>query len=92
MIADHARGRLPALLARLDSLDRRLEELRGLAGDDARSRLLSAHAGIGEEEFGALPLAVRRSLVAALFGITVMPSGRTGPGFRPESVIMSPRL
>ena len=90
-LADHTRGKLPALLARLDSMDKRLAQLRELAGDDARSRLLAAHAGITEEEFAALPLSVRRSLVRATFDIVVLPASRRGPGFDPSDVRMTPR-
>lgn len=90
-LADYTRGRLPALLARLDSVDKRLAQLRELAGDDARHRLLTAHAGITDEEFAALPLSVRRSLVRACFDITVLPASRRGPGFNTADVRMTAR-
>jgi DNA invertase Pin-like site-specific DNA recombinase len=84
-------GRVELLMARLDSIDTRLAGLRELAGGDARSRILSAHAGISREEFAALPLATRRALVAACYRITVLPASRRGPGFRTEDVQLSPR-
>jgi DNA invertase Pin-like site-specific DNA recombinase len=86
-IADPAHGsRLPILLKRLDLIEKRLDELRGVAGDDARRRLIATHAGITDDEFDGLPLQVRRSLVAACFEVTVLPASRRGPGFRPEDV------
>jgi site-specific DNA recombinase len=91
VLADHTRGSVPALLARLDSLDKRLAELRGLAGDDARDRLLAAYAGITEDEFGALPLQVRRSLVSACVTVVVLPASKRGPGFRTEDVQVTAR-
>ena len=90
-LADHTRGKLPALLARLDSVDARLAQLRELAGDDARSRLLAAHAGITDAGFAALPLSVRRSLVRGCFDVVVLPASRRGPGFDPSDVRMTPR-
>ena len=89
-LADHP-GESPAILARaLASFDARIAELRGRAGTGARERLRAAHAGITAEEFGALDLSVRRSLVQAAFRITVKPSSRRGPGFFPADVEMLP--
>ena len=90
-LADHTRGKLTALLARLDSVDKRLAELREMAGDNARGRLLITHAGITGEEFAALPLSVRRSLVSAAFEITVLPASKRGPGFNTDDVRVTPR-
>lgn len=84
-------GRVDLLMARLDSIDTRLAELRELASDDARFRVLTAHTGITAEEFAALPLATRRALVAACYRVTVLPASRRGPGFRTQDVQLSPR-
>lgn len=90
-IEDHAQGHLPLLLRRLDSMDKRLAELRETAADSAGARLLANHAGLTEEGFAALPLSVRRSLVSAAFEITVMPASRRGPGFNTADVRVTPR-
>jgi len=90
-LADHRQGRVTLLMARLDSLDARLEQLRDLAGDDARARLAREHAGITEEEFRGLPLDRQRSLVSAFLDITVLPASRRGPGFRLEDLRVIPR-
>lgn len=87
LIADHTRGALPALLARIDSIDNRLEELRAAAQDTGRLRLLSEYRNITDDQFAALPLSVRRSLVSACLEVTVLPAlRRGGPGFHPEYV------
>lgn len=91
MLRDHTKGRAELLMARLDSIDARLAELRALAAGDARSRLLDTHAGITREEFGALPLATRRALVSACYVVTVLPASKRGPGFRMDDVRLSPR-
>lgn len=88
-ISDHAQGRLSLLLARLDSLDARLAQLRELAGDSARARLRREHAGITEAEFRDLTLGVQRSLVSACVTVAVRPASRRGPGFRTEDVDLS---
>jgi site-specific DNA recombinase len=86
-IADPARGgSLRLLLDRLDGIDQRLAELRGLAAGDARQRLLAGHEGITSDAFSQLPLAVRRALVAACFHVTVLPASGRGPGFRVQDV------
>jgi len=84
-------GRVELLMARLDSIDVRLGELRELASDDGRARILSAHTGISGQEFAALPLATRRALVSACYRVTVLPASKRGPGFRTEDVQLSPR-
>jgi site-specific DNA recombinase len=86
-ITDPSKGaHLPLLLRRLESVDARLGQLRSLAAGNAQSRLRGAHAGITREEFDALPLSVRRALVAACFTVTVLPASRRGPGFNTADV------
>ena len=88
-ILDHTKGHRHLLLGRLDSVDKRLAQLRELTAADAAARVTRAHTGITEDEFGALPLSVRRSLVAACFTITVLPASKRGPGFRTEDVVLA---
>jgi site-specific DNA recombinase len=91
-IADPGQGsRLTLLLGRLDAIELRLTELRELAAGDARGRLVSGHAGISAEQFAELPLAVRRSLVAACFHVRVLPASRRGPGFESRDVRLTAR-
>jgi DNA invertase Pin-like site-specific DNA recombinase len=84
-------GRIEMLMQRLDSIDGRLAELRELASDDGRARILSAHTGITADEFAALPLATRRALVSACFQVTVLPASKRGPGFRAGDVLLTAR-
>ena len=90
-VEDPSSPHLKLLLARLERIDGRLGELRELAGDSARGRLLRDHAGITYDEFCAEALGVRRALVAACFAIEVLPASGRGPGFRPEDVRLTPR-
>jgi hypothetical protein len=93
MIADPAKGRhVHLLLARLDSLDARIAELRELARGDADARLRGRHAGITLERFLAEPLGTRRALVSACYEVVVLPASRRGPGFRTEDVRLVPRV
>jgi site-specific DNA recombinase len=92
LAADPSKGRhVHLLLARLDSLDARLGELRELARGDADARLRGRHAGITLEEFLAEPLGSRRALVSACYEVVVLPASRRGPGFRTEDVRLVPR-
>ena len=83
-------GRVDILMSRLDSIDARMAELREREAGDARSRLLGHHRGITAAQFAALPLDVRRALVAGAFRITVLPASGRGPGFRTEDVRLEP--
>lgn len=83
-------GRLRLLMSRLDSIDARLAELREREAGGARSRMLDQYRGITAEDFGAMPLSLRRSLVAASYRVTVLPASRRGPGFRTEDVRLEP--
>jgi hypothetical protein len=77
---------LKLLLGRLESVDTRLAQLRELTAADAAARIAGTHAGITEDEFSDLPLSVRRTLVAALFTVTVLPASKRGPGFNTADV------
>jgi DNA invertase Pin-like site-specific DNA recombinase len=83
-------GRLDILMARLDSIDARMEQLRGLETSGSRSRLLERYQGITREEWEALDLSVRRALVAACVRVTVLPASGRGPGFRTQDVRVEP--
>jgi hypothetical protein len=91
MAADHTKGRLHLLLARLDSIDARMLQLRDLTSADAGARLLRVHAGISLDGFRGMPLAVRRALVSACYQVTVLPATRGGPGFWTRDVRLVPR-
>jgi hypothetical protein len=90
-VADHTKGRLPLLLARLDSLDARLAEIRELTRAGAQSRLLAVHAGMSLGDFAGKPLAVQRALVSACYKVVVLPASARGPGFRTQDVSLTPR-
>ena len=92
LIADYrtSAGRSRLLMARLDGIDARLAELREREAGDARSRLLGRYRGITAAEFAALPLDVRRALVAASYRVIVLPASGRGPGFRTEDVRLEP--
>jgi site-specific DNA recombinase len=90
MVADHTKGRVHLLLARLDSVDARLTQLRELTAADAASRLIDRYIGISEDEFKGLPLPVRRGIIAACYTVTVLPASGRGPGFRDEDVRLTP--
>jgi DNA invertase Pin-like site-specific DNA recombinase len=90
-LADHTRGTVAALLARREGIEKRLAELRELAAGDAAARIRAAHTGITGQAWDALPLASRRSLVAACFTIDVLPASKRGPGFRTQDVRMTAR-
>ncbi|HWU23114.1 MAG TPA: recombinase family protein [Nocardioides sp.] len=93
LVADHAAspGRVALLMRRLDGIDARMAELRQLEAGDARSRLLARYRGLTREQWEALPLEARRSLVAAAVTVTVLPASRRGPGFRPQDVRVAER-
>lgn len=86
LLADHTKGRADLLMKRLDGIDARLAQLREQTGRTAGARLIREHAGTTRDEFGALPLATQRALVAACFNVTVLPASGRGPGFRPQDV------
>jgi hypothetical protein len=83
-------GRLDILMARLDSIDKRMAELRERESGDSRSRLLGGYRGTTAGQFAALPLDVRRALVAASYRVTVLPASGRGPGFRTQDVRLDP--
>lgn len=91
LVKDHTQSHVKLLLARLDSVNARLAQLRELAGGSAGARLRQQYAGITEKEFRDLPLGVQRSLVTACVAVMVRPASRRGPGFSPADVMLTPR-
>jgi len=90
-LAEHPGQRIDVLARALASFDEKITAAREQMTARAGAALVAAHAGISAKEFAAQPLAVRRELVRATFGITVMPASRRGPGFDPRDVILSHR-
>lgn len=84
-------GSLSLLLRRLDGIDARMAELRELESEKSGSRLIGQYRGITRAQWEALPLDVRRALVAALFTVTVLPASGRGPGFRAQDARVEPR-
>ncbi|ROO51427.1 DNA invertase Pin-like site-specific DNA recombinase [Micromonospora sp. Llam0] len=73
-------------------LNSRIAELRA---DVARAR--TPHAldglwGINYDDFTALPLHRRRAAVTTAMRVTLLPSGRRGPGFDPSTVLLTERV
>lgn len=92
LLADPARSRgIATILAgRLARIDEDMERLRAQSSASERDRLGRQYAGITAEGFRGLPLAVQRALVSAYTRVTVLPSTRRGPGFRPSDVRLEP--
>ena len=84
LLADYGKsaGRARLLMSRLDGIDKQMAELREREAGDARSRLLARYRGLTREQLEAMPLEARRSLVAAVVTVTVLPASKRGPGFR----------
>jgi DNA invertase Pin-like site-specific DNA recombinase len=93
LLADYRKsaGRSALLMTRLDQVDARMAELREREAGGARSRLLARYRGLTRAQWEALPLEVRRALVAACFTVTVLPASKRGPGFRVQDVRVEER-
>jgi site-specific DNA recombinase len=94
-VADYkaSAGRVRSLMARLDSIDARMAELRDRDAGDSRARLLERYAGWTREQWeddDLTPLSVRRALVSACFRVVVLAASGRGPGFRVQDVDMRP--
>lgn len=85
-LADHPNLRPELLLAALAGFDVRIAEMRAQVALSARRRLLIEHAGLTMGQWKVLPLERRRALVAATYRVTIVPTGRRGPGFDPDGV------
>lgn len=79
----------PALaMLSLASFDKKISELRSQLAMTSRQRLLTRVTGISWDAWKAEPIDVRHEVVAALFVIEVLPNGRRGSGFSPDSVMV----
>lgn len=85
-LADHPDVDLGLQLKSLASFDRKIKQLRDQLQATTRQRLLARMAGVTLEQWEAEPIDVRAETIRALFTVTVLPSGRRGPGFDPASV------
>src|SRR5262245_28563812 len=70
-LADAPARRIEILNRALDSFDARITQIRERMAGDSAGRLRTLHAGTTREEFAALPLVVRRSLVRACYRVIV---------------------
>ena len=66
--------------------DERIALLRDQLASAPGQRLARKHAGITREEFKALTLTERRTIVAALVTVEILPSRKRGPGFDPDAI------
>lgn len=85
-LADHPDADPGALLKGLASYDRKIAQLRAQMAATSQRRLLVRMAGVTLVQWEAEPIDVRAETVRALFRVTVLPVGRTGPGFDPAGV------
>lgn len=85
-LADHPNLKPDLLLATLARFDERIAELRAQIGLSARARLITDHSGLTPAGWEALSLSTKRGLVAATYRVTIVPTGRRGPGFDPDGV------
>lgn len=72
----------------LRRIDDQIAEVRGRIAASQASHVLDGLWGITLEEWDDLPLARKRTAVQALVRVTILPSGRRGPGFDPETVLV----
>jgi site-specific DNA recombinase len=84
-LADHPGLSLEITARAIASFDEKIAAIRERISAAPGRRMLAQYEGISEEEWRALPLAVRRALVAASFRVTILPT-RRGPGFDPDGV------
>ena len=85
-LADHPDVDPALLVTGLASYDRKIKQLRDQLAASSRQRLLARMAGLTREQWDAEPIDVRAETVRALFRVVVLPIGRRGPGFDPDSV------
>lgn len=89
-LADAPARRIEVLSRALDSFDEKIGVIRERMADDSAGRLRARYAGISVEEFGALPLDVRRALARGCYRVIIKPASRRGPGFHEQDVTMVP--
>lgn len=89
-LVDHPSLSPDVLVLSLEGFDRRIAELRERMATTSRSSLLAKYHGIDRDQWAALPLETRRTLVAATCRVVVRASGRRGPGFDESTVDVIP--
>jgi DNA invertase Pin-like site-specific DNA recombinase len=89
-LADAPAGRIDVLSRALDSFDAKIAAITDQMAGDSASRLRTRYAGLTVEEFGGLPLDVRRALVRSCYTVTVLRASGRGPGFREQDVSCVP--
>jgi DNA invertase Pin-like site-specific DNA recombinase len=89
-LADHPGHNIEVLSRALKSFDTKITAIRDQMAGDSAGRLRTRYTGLTVEEFGGLPLDVRRALVRSCYQVTVLRSSGRGPGFREQDVVLSP--
>jgi site-specific DNA recombinase len=69
-------------------IDEQIAEARGRLAASQATHALDGLWGTTREEWARLPLARQRTAVQALVRVTILPSGRRGPGFDPDTVLI----
>ncbi|MEU9379986.1 recombinase family protein [Streptomyces sp. NPDC048279] len=90
-LADHPDVDPTLAMLAAASFDRKISELRARMAVPAQLRRLTTVAGMGREEWSALPVDVRAAVVGDLFRVVVLPTKQRGPGFDPSSVRVTRR-
>jgi DNA invertase Pin-like site-specific DNA recombinase len=90
-LADHPDVDPTLAVLSLTSFDRKIAELRSRLAVPTKLRRLTKLAGIGREEWAALPIDVRATVVRDLFRVVILPTSRRGPGFDTSSVRLERR-
>ncbi|MEU4172863.1 recombinase family protein [Streptomyces sp. NPDC026665] len=90
-LADHPDVDPALAMLALASFGKKITELRARLAMTARQRLLTRMKGIKREAWEAEPIDTRHEVIAALFQIEVLNTGRRGPGFDPDSVVLHRR-
>lgn len=84
-LADHPEVDATLALLSLASFDRKIAELRAQMARSTKLRRLTQMAGIGREDWAALPVDVRSTVIRDVFRVVILPTSRRGPGFDPSS-------
>jgi len=87
---DDSEETVKRLLERHRAIERRLAEEKA-KGISFRHRTLVDYQGITLEQFQALPLRDRRTIISAAYTIKVNKATRMGPGFNPDDIEMKLR-
>ncbi|MFE2469794.1 recombinase family protein [Streptomyces mirabilis] len=85
-LADHPDVDAGLAMVSLASFDKKIIALRAQLEMTSRQRLLMRMKGISRDAWNEEPIDTRHEVIAALFVIEVLNTGRRGPGFDPESV------